>query len=223
MSDTILYLWPGTCARATAIALEECGQNFEMELVRLPKGEHKSESYKAINPKSKVPALKINGEILTENAAMLTYLHERFPDAGLLPTVSSLEAKANQSADLIFCAATLHPIVTRLCMPQLLGDEAAKSTLTARAHADMTNYLSMIQSRLSNQQWWYGDQWSIVDGYLYWIFTRIMRGGYDLAPFVRLQKFNQDSEKRPAVQNILVREQALMQQAIDEGVIPKPK
>ena len=85
MTAITLYMAPGTCARVPAIALEEAGVDFETQLIRFMKGQHKSPDYKKINPKGKIPALVIEGEALTENVAIITYLNQRFPDARLMP------------------------------------------------------------------------------------------------------------------------------------------
>src|SRR5690348_7587709 len=80
-SETMTTLWmaPYTCARVTAIALEEAGVEFDTRLVRFMRGEHKSAEFKTRNPKGKVPALEIDGNVLTENVAILSYLAERLP------------------------------------------------------------------------------------------------------------------------------------------------
>ena len=69
---TTLFMAPYTCARVTAIALEEAGVEFDAHLIRFMRGEHKSPEFKARNPKGKVPALEIDDEVLTENVAILT-------------------------------------------------------------------------------------------------------------------------------------------------------
>jgi len=74
---TTLWMAPYTCARVTAIALEEAGVEFDTRLVRFMRGEHKSPEFRARNPTGKVPALEIDGDVPTENVAILTYLAER--------------------------------------------------------------------------------------------------------------------------------------------------
>ena len=81
------------------------------------RGEHKAPEFKSRNPKGKVPALEIDGTVLTENVAILWYLHQRHPEARLLPATSTPLEDARNLADLCFCSATLHPLVTRIRMP----------------------------------------------------------------------------------------------------------
>jgi glutathione S-transferase len=69
-----LYYYPRTCALAAHIALEETGLPYERELVSLPKRHNRAPAYLAINPKGSVPALEIDGTVLTETHAILTFL-----------------------------------------------------------------------------------------------------------------------------------------------------
>ena len=67
------------------ITLEESGANYEAHQIMLAKGEHKTEAYLKINARGKVPALKIDDRVLTENTAILTYLAKTHPQANLMP------------------------------------------------------------------------------------------------------------------------------------------
>ena len=96
--EITLYTFPVTCAKVPLILLEEIGAPFETRLVRLAKGEHKSPDFKRLNPKGKVPAIVVDGEALTENVAIATYLNALFPDAMLLPKVDAL-GRAQQIAE----------------------------------------------------------------------------------------------------------------------------
>lgn len=80
-----LFYWPGGSSLVPHIVLEEIGASYERKLVNLAKGEHKGARYLKINPRGKVPALSIDGSVLTENVAILTYLARQFPAAHLLP------------------------------------------------------------------------------------------------------------------------------------------
>ena len=76
-----LYYWPGASSVIPHVTLEEIGAPYELKLINLAKGEHKGAAYLKINPRGKVPALSIDGNVLTENVAILTYLAKQFPDA----------------------------------------------------------------------------------------------------------------------------------------------
>jgi len=75
-----LYFSPGACSMASHIGLEETGTPYEEKPTLLAKGEQKTEAYLKINPRGKVSALSVDGKIITENTAILTYLARRFPE-----------------------------------------------------------------------------------------------------------------------------------------------
>ena len=79
----ILYYSPGACSLADHIAPEEADMKFDLEKVELQT--HKlgdGRSYYEINPKGYVPALQFDdGEVLTENVAILTVNRRQVPGA----------------------------------------------------------------------------------------------------------------------------------------------
>ena len=223
MTSITLYMAPGTCARVPVLALEEAGVDFDTQLIRFMKGQHKSPEYKKINPKGKVPALVIDGEALTENVAIITYLNQRFPEAGLMPKAEDALESARQLADLSFCSATLHPIVTRIRMPQFFASEEAAKSVWEKGCDSMHEYFSMIDDRLSKQSWWYGESWSAMDAYLFWIYWRVEGADYPVKNFPNFSAHKSSMEQRPAVQRALAREAEAMAQLEAEGLVFTPK
>lgn len=225
MTESIqLYMAPGTCARVPTIALEEAGVAFETIVVRFLKGYHKSAEYRALNPKGKVPTLVIDGAVLTENVAILSFLAKRYPDANLLPKAESALEQAAQIADLSYCASTLHPIVTRIRLPHFFaGKEAAFAVWQTGCEA-MQEHFAMIDARLANQPWWYGNPWSVMDAYLYWIYWRVEGAGFDVRPYPHFRDHAARIEQRPSVQRALAREDAAEATLQKEGIafVPPP-
>lgn len=222
MTDIKLFGAPGSCARVPTIVLEEARVDFESHLVRFMKGEHKSAEYRKLNPKGKVPVLVIGDEILTENVAIITYLNEQFPAAKLLPPSLDSMHKARQLADLSFCAATLHPIVTRIRMPQFFADEDSVKSVWGKGCESMNEYFALINNRLKDRPWWYGDNWSAIDAYLYWIFWRVQGADYCVSNYKNFQAHKDRMELRPAVQKALAREEQAQAQLEAEGLAFAP-
>jgi len=222
MSKVQLYMAPGTCARVSSICLEQAGQDFESVLIRFMRGEHKSPDYKKLNPTGKVPTLVIDGEALTENVAIISFLNERFPDARLMPETTDALSRARQLADVSFCSATLHPIVTRIRMPHFFASKDAAQSIWERGCDAITEFFGLIESRLVDQDWWYGGQWSAMDAYLYWVFWRVEGADFDVTPFPQFKDHANRMEERPAVQRALTRESAAEAQLEAEGVNFKP-
>jgi len=222
VSDIILHMAPGTCARVPCIVLEQACADFQTRVIRFMTGEHKAPPYRQINPKGKVPALEIDGSVLTENVAIITYLAGRFPEAGLMPVAADAIAGARHLADLSYCAATLHPIVTRIRLPAFFGTEDAARAIWEKGCEAMDEHFNLIESRLVAGPWWYGEHWSAMDAYLYWIFWRVEGAGYDVGRFPVFCEHKARSETRPAVQRALARE-AEMEVVLDkEGLLFRP-
>jgi len=214
----LLYAAPGTCARVPTIALEEAGAPFTLQIVRFLKHEQKSAAFRNINPKGRVPAIVIDGEVLTENLAILLLLNARFPLARLLPATDSDVARLRQIADLSFCASTLHPIVARIRVPQFIGSKESAADVFKSGCAAMTEYAGLVEERLKSQPWWYGEQWSVVDAYLYWVFWRVSGAGFDLANYPNIVGHVLRMEDRPAVRRALQREDNMQKTLEAEGL-----
>jgi glutathione S-transferase len=103
-----LYFAPGSSSMAVHIALHEIGAPFEGKPMSFKKDDMRSPEYLALNPEGKVPMLVVDGQPLTEVAAILFYLAKRFPEAGLLPR-DDIEADARALSWMSFAASTLHP------------------------------------------------------------------------------------------------------------------
>ena len=86
-----LYWAPTGANMAAHAALIEIGAPFDLVLVDIDKGEHRSEAYRKIQPHSRVPALCHGDLVMYESAAILLYLSDRHPEAGLVPDPMSLE------------------------------------------------------------------------------------------------------------------------------------
>jgi glutathione S-transferase len=84
MGGLTLYTNPMSRGRIARWMLEEVGQPYEAVILNYGP-EMKAPGYLAINPMGKVPALVHDGRVVTECAAICTYLAETFPEAGLMP------------------------------------------------------------------------------------------------------------------------------------------
>jgi glutathione S-transferase len=204
MPKLTLYFAPDSCARVPLIALEEIGRPYSLEVVAFMKGQHKSPEYLARNPKGKVPTLLVDGVALTENVAILTWLAERFPEAGLLPESEDGFARAGLLSDLAYCASGLHPIVTRLRIPQFFCDTPDGSRrVFEMAEVAMRPNFVLIDRRLAGNRWWYGDRWSIVDAYINWVWFRVTGTQFDGSAYPNLGRHDDDMKQRPAVKRAL--------------------
>ena len=225
MPNLKLFVAPNTCARVPTIALEEIGVPFETELIRAAANQQNSPEYLKINPRGKVPCLVIDGVPMSENVAILSWLNAEFPDANLLPKVSTQFERSKQLGDLSFFSATVHPIVTRIAMPVKFIEDKPLSFEIIRPVAinDMNKVMKLIDAQLADGPWWYGDSWSVVDGYLYWAWSRITGVGYPGDAFPNIQRHTELSNERPAVQRAMAREAVNVETLKEEGLYIPPK
>lgn len=220
MADFTLYAAPGACSRVPLITLEEAGADYDLHLVRFMKGEHKKPGYLAMNPAGKVPLLMTSEGPLSQNIAIARYLASQFP--GLLPQANTPLEDAKITADLAFCADTLHPIVTRMRMPIFIADgEAAQASVREKAFDAMQPMAALVNARLTKGAWWYGEDWSIMDAYLYWVWFRITGIGCPVADFPAWAAHAKAMEARPAVVRALAKDASLQAQLDAEGFAVK--
>ena len=201
-----VYYSPGACSQVTLTALETLEIPFEAKLIAFMRGDHRSEAFLSINSKGRVPTLVVNDNVLTENVAILSWLAERYPDAGLsLPTSSAFD-RAKFVSDLSYFASGLHPIVTRLRIPSNFADQSAVESVWRRAAAAMTENLQSIDDRLAGQNWWTGCEWTILDAYLAWVWFRVTGAGLDATPFPNIAAHAIRHGDRPATMRVAERE-----------------
>ena len=222
LNEITLFFAPDSCARVSLIALEEIGQPYGLEIVAFMKGQHRSSEYLALNPKGKVPTLLVKGEPLTENVAILTWLSERFPEAQLLPQVDTCFARARILADLAYCASGLHPIVTRLRIPQYFCDDPnAVGRVFELAESAMRPNFALIDRRLSENRWWYGERWSIVDAYINWVWFRVTGTDFNASEYGNFARHDGDMRQRPAVKRALAISSEVSEKLAAQGLAVK--
>jgi glutathione S-transferase len=216
--ELTLYFAPDTCARVSLTALEEIGCPYALEVVAFMKGQHRSPQYLALNHSGKVPTLIIDGQPLAENVAILSWLADRYPEANLLPRARGLD-RFRQLSDLAFCAAGLHPLVTRLRIPNFFCDlPDARQRVFDMAESAMKLNFATIDERLKRSTWWYGEQWSVVDAYINWVWFRVTGTAFDAAPYTNYARHNQDMNKRPAVIRMLKRNDEIASALAAQGL-----
>lgn len=102
-----LYFSNGSCSLSTHIALEESGATFDAQRLNLREQEQKRPEYLAINPKGRVPSLVVDGGVITEVPAILSYIADTHPQAKLLPPPGEF-ARAKAQEWMAWCASTVH-------------------------------------------------------------------------------------------------------------------
>jgi glutathione S-transferase len=82
-----LYHSPNTRSSGALLLLEELGAPYDLHVLNMKAGENRQPAYLSVNPMGKVPAIRHGDALVTEQAAIFTYLADLFPEAGLAPAI----------------------------------------------------------------------------------------------------------------------------------------
>ena len=161
-----IYSSPRACSTASHIALEESGLDYDWEIVRIRKGEHRSDRFLAINPAGKLPVLQVDDRRLTESTAILTLIADlAAPDVRLLPDDSFARYRALEWMG--FLTAAVHLSFRPLFRPQqFMDDESLHDAVRERGGRHLKETLLEVERRLDGRVWALGDDFSVVDPYL---------------------------------------------------------
>jgi glutathione S-transferase len=197
-----LYFFPGACSMAPHIVLEESGEPYTPQQVDFTKAEQRTDAYLKVNSQGRVPALRLdNGEILTENTAILPYLGKR---SGLWPTDALAEAKA---LSLIgFFAASVHPAHAHFSRPERYAtDQSAFPAIKDAGLKTFHGYLKQIDEKLAEREW-FSDRYTVLDPYGFVFYTWGVRRELPMAELKNYTAFKDRMMQRPAVQRVVEQE-----------------
>jgi maleylacetoacetate isomerase len=97
-----------SAAYRVRIALKLKGLAPDFVAVHLRRGDQKADDYRAVNPQGLVPALEVDGLVLTQSLAIVEWLDETWPEPPLLPRDKDIRARARAFAQAIAC--DIHPL-----------------------------------------------------------------------------------------------------------------
>lgn len=199
--DITLYHSPGACSMATYISLVEAGADFSVKTISLKNNEQSSADYAAINPKKKVPYLVVDGQGLSENVAIQSWIAETFPQAKLLPPGSWDQKRA--LSFMGWFGSGIHPHITRHFKPaKFCGHEDAHADLKSKAKAMYMEQMQLMDNELSGKTWIF-DHYTVCDSYFFWVYDRAMNEGFDQSGFEHCTAHNNRMRDRASVQKVL--------------------
>ena len=132
----VLYGSRSTASLVVHWLLIELGMAHELRMLDFDRREHKSADYLALNPQGRVPTLVIDGQVLTESAAIAMHLADLHPAAGLAPEPGTSQ-RAAYYRWMFFCAYSLMPAYRRWFYPDEPAGQAQVPEVQARALAEL--------------------------------------------------------------------------------------
>jgi glutathione S-transferase len=185
MSDSIdFFTSPMSRGRMVHWMLEEAGAPYTPHLINLEKGEQKGGDYLSINPMGKVPAIRHRGVVITEVPAIITYLGDVFPAAGLAPVVNDPQRGAYLRW-MFFGVAVDYAIVDKML------ERPPASRPMAVGYGNHADVMNVLEAAISETPYLLGERFTAADVYI----------GSEISFGLRTKAI----EPRPAFQSYLAR------------------
>jgi glutathione S-transferase len=199
-----LYYSPGTCALSPHIVLLELGLPYTLEKVDFAtKKTSAGIDYFTINSKGAVPALQLDdGRVLTEGPAIVQYLADQKPEAGLAPRAGTFE-RYRLMEILNYITSEVHKGFSPLFNPKISADWKAS------ALANLEKKFDWLSGFLEKKAFLMGDAFTVADAYLFTVLNWTRHLKIDLGRWPVLNAYQSRIAPRPKVQQAL-REEGLL-------------
>jgi glutathione S-transferase len=193
---------PHTRASSTLVLLEELGAAYELRVLNMKAGEQRQPAYLAVNPLGKVPAILDGATLVTEQVAIFIHLADRFPEAGLAPSLDDPRRGAYLRW-LVYYAACFEPALVDRSMGRDPGPAMSSP------YGDFDAMLGVIDAQLQRSPYLLGDTVSAAD--ILWgsaLGWSMAFGGVPRLP--ALVEYVERLAARPASQRVAERDKALI-------------
>jgi glutathione S-transferase len=193
-----LYYSPGACSLSPHIVARELGLPVELKKVNnKDKTFDGGGDFRKVNGKGYVPALELdNGQVLTEGPAIVQYLADQKPEAGLAPKAGSFERYKLQEW-LNFITSELHKAFSPLFRPNTPEDYKPV------AKENIGNRLQWLDQQLAGKDYLMGKTFTVADAYLFVVVGWSKHVGIDTSKYPNLSAYLARVGARPKVQEAL--------------------
>ena len=203
----LFHAW-GSCSLASLIALEEAGAPYELVVMNTKAGDQRTPEYLAINPKSRVPALVTERGVLTETPAILVWIAQTWPAAGLAPLDDPFAFAQCQAFNSYLCATVHVAHAHKHRGYRWATTEAAFADMTAKVAENEIACFQLIEDEMLQGPWVLGETFSICDAYLFTLAGWLEGDGVDIRRFPKVAAHFERVAARPAVRKVLALEPA---------------
>lgn len=158
--DLVFYTNPMSRGRIVRWMLEEIGVPYRTEILDYATT-MKAPTYRAINPMLKVPAIVHGDAVVTETAAICTYLADAFPEAGLAPQPGSRD-RAPYFRWLFFAASCVETAITN----KSLGFEPPPEKHAMVGYGSLAETIDALEAAVTGREFIAGNRFSAADVYV---------------------------------------------------------
>jgi glutathione S-transferase len=197
-----LYFAPNSCALASHIALIDAGAEHEAIFVNFKNDEQRKADYLAVNPKARVPALVTARGVLTETPAILAFIAQSFPQAGLAPADPYEFAQA-QAFNSYVCSTVHVAHAHRMRGYRWADEQSSFADMQRKVPQTMRDCFALIERTMFKGPWVLGERYSICDPYLFTVALWMEGDGVDAANFPHIADHRQRMSERPQVRQAL--------------------
>lgn len=193
-----LYTLAGTCALAPNIAI--AWSKAPIDVILLERGEHKQETYLAINPKGQVPALVFDdGDVLTEATAILAYIGAVYGGNSEFNRDKLLGRKEAEA--LSYLSSEVHAAFKGHFAPSTFADTPqTEKVVRHKTYARLDDYFKRLDAQIGETEGpWLLQARSYADAYLYIVMRWIERTPLQLEDYPNLLTHQQEMEKDDGV------------------------
>jgi glutathione S-transferase len=198
-----LYYAPGTCALASHIALAEAGADYAAVKLDMKANQQNSPDYLKLNPKGRVPTLVTDRGVLTETPAILAFIAQSFPKAGLAPLDDAFAFGQVQAFNSYLCSTVHVAHAHKLRGARWATEESTFADMKRMVPKSVGACFALIERDMLKGPWVMGEQYTICDPYLYTIATWLEGDGVDVSALPKVADHRVRMEQRPAVQKVL--------------------
>lgn len=203
---TTLYYSQGACSIAAHILLEQSGLAFDTVRLSLANGDQRSAAFLEVNPQGRVPALEVDGSVITESLAVLTWIARSAPEQDLIPRDPMAAARVYEK--LSFFISSVHIAFAQVWRPERFAtDRRQHEPLRREGHQAVARYYDEIERMLDGVDWLVGDDFSAADLYPFVFYRWAWRIDIDPRRYPAWTRHTARMLERPAVQRALAREQ----------------
>jgi glutathione S-transferase len=201
------YYTPDTCSLASHLALEQADARYELVKIDFARNQQRSPEYLKVNPKGRVPALITERGVLTETPALLEFIAQTHPKAGLAPFDDPF-ALAQMNAFNSYLCSTVHVAHShRMRGARWADDPAAWEAMKKKAPQAVADGFALIESDYLRGPWVLGERFSTSDFYLLTLARWLEDDGVDTARLPRVLDHRRRMLELPLVRRVIVQEE----------------